>query len=44
MTSKNQQMRKKYHRRLVERSKKPGHPKIGQPGSTQRYLSKLRTR
>lgn len=32
MASKNQAMRKKYHRELVRRSKEPGHPKIGQPG------------
>lgn len=40
---KNQQLRKKYHKQLVRRSKKPGRRlTIGTPGSTKRWASKLK--
>lgn len=41
MTLTNQQFRKRFHKELVRRSKEPGHPTIGQPGSTKRWASKL---
>lgn len=39
----NQQFRKKYHKQLVRRSKEPGHPRVGPPGSTKRWASKLQS-
>jgi hypothetical protein len=42
--TKNQAMRKRLHKQLVRRSKEPGHPSIGRPGSTVRWASKLRTK
>lgn len=42
MSKQTKAFRKKYHAELVRRSKLPGHPKVGRPGSTKRWARSLR--